>query len=251
MRQFIENFFRFFYDQDYQASIRWVKWATELVSPIHQHIWTSERFPAGVITVLIYHHIDPWLALVFFIFSALTDWFDGKVARYRQNPKHIMIGWIDKYIQRLGEKKNKNLIERTIASENFGDIFDGAADKFFIIPIVCNFVFHLGISSYYWPLAILMSVIDIFGTPMIKVLDKMGKIKSGGKIYKHSPVGKIKYALQVVLVLLLLNTEMHPFKYQEIAINFTLSIATVLSFFSVFCKISPVICQKIWQSNGN
>ncbi len=251
MKRLLKNFFRFFYDQKYQAGIRWVRWTTKMASPIHQHIWTLERFPAGIMTVLIYHYINHWIALAFFIFSALTDWFDGKVARYRMNSKHIIIGRIDKYIQRLKEKENKNLIERIIASDNFGDVLDGTADKFFVSPIIGYFGFIVSSYHYYWILIVAMIIIDITGNPTIKILEKKGMIEGEEKIYKHSVAGKIKYALQIVLVLLLWNEEVSLFMYQEVVIYFVLSIATALAFLSVFCKIKPSTCQKLWQSSGN
>lgn len=251
MKQLLKNFARFFYDQKYQATISWVKYTTKLASSIHHHIWTSVRFPAGFITILIYHYIDPWIALAFFFFSALTDWFDGKVARNRQDPEHPMTNSIDNYVQKLKHKEKNNLLERIVSSENFGDVLDGTADKFFICPLVWYFGYNARAEYDYWPLILLMIVIDAAGNPIIKVLEKKGQIKSNGKMYKHSIAGKIKYTLQVVLVLLLWSEEVFPYKYQEVTIYFVLSIATTLALLSVFCKAKPSTCEKLWQSNNN
>ena len=111
---------------------------------------------------------------------------------------------------------------------------------------------HIETGQNYWILVWPMIIIDALGNPLIKVLEKTGKIQGGGRIYKHSIAGKIKYALQVVLITLLWIKEVFPYEYEEVAIYFVLSIATVLAFFSVFCKVKPSTCEKIWRtSNGS
>lgn len=229
MKQFLKNFARFFYDQTYQESFKWVQWVTEKASVIHHHIWTAERIPAGIMTIMIDYRYGFWLGLLFFLFSALTDWFDGKVKRYRQR------------------EGIKGPIDKIITSERFGPVWDGTADKFFIIPIIM----YKGWVYCYWLLIVVMVFIEGLGNPYIAYLDSKRKIKKGRNVYEHLVVGKVKFALQVILAAYLWFIPIFPFSFHEVVINFLLSIIVVLAFLSVFCKAKPGTCEKLWHTGNN
>lgn len=229
MRQLLKNFFRFFYDPAYQEEIYWVRWIISRVSFIHQHVWTILRLPGGLFTIWVDFRYGHWQSLAALSLFALTDWFDGKVKRYRE--RKGISGWIDEII----------------LNKRFGSILDGTVDKLFIIPII----FYWGWGYCFSLLLCAMAMIEVLGNPYLAYLEKKGRIKRGRNIYEHLGVGKFKFCLQVSMAFILWLARIYPFESQEVVINFLLSIIIVLAFLSVFCKAKPDTCEKLWQSSGN
>ncbi len=102
----IKNFIRFFRDPQYQESLPWVQWIICKCSILHPNYWTSSRIVGGILSCCLFY-IDEifWAGIAMGVF-ALTDWIDGKTARFSG-----------------------------LVSEK-GAFLDALADKFFILPIL-------------------------------------------------------------------------------------------------------------------
>ncbi len=100
---------------------------------------TALRLAFGTFSVLLYLNGRNFLAAFFFGLAAVTDFFDGYVARWR-------------------EKKNGNGISR------FGEVFDPICDKLLIIPGVIIQSFLAGIV-----------IVEIFSTAYaLHIRERMG-----------------------------------------------------------------------------
>jgi len=207
---FVACFYRFISDPAFQDEQRWVKRLIPKLAVLHHNIWTSLRFIGGYLTIkadeLFPGH--PIIPLLVFIFFAITDWVDGKVARFRN-----------------------------VANGKWGAILDGTADKFFVIPVLWHYGSHLIFTFS----LVVMSIIEYGGNVLLYFLNKSGKVrKVNGQIYEHLMIGKIKFFAQVVLAILLWAIKCFAFSWMwlPVYLNIVFGIITVLAAFSVLCKIN-------------
>lgn len=167
--EFFHNIGRFITDQGYQERQIWVIWITRKASKIHQDKWTKIRFFGW--TTIFFDMLSPWFSLLAIIFFALTDWLDGKVARFKGEDG--------------GKKK---------------DLLDGWADKVFAVILL-----------WYWGRIFIgdvkfamLSLIEGCGNFLVWFFFWAGILKKNEKdIYKHLLVGKIKFSLQIILLFIL------------------------------------------------
>jgi CDP-diacylglycerol--serine O-phosphatidyltransferase len=205
---------KFVTDPDFQWSLLWVRKVSGGVSAIFSpNALTTSRFFGGVVSVLIGYY-NPWLGILSFLLFGLTDWFDGKVVRYREE---LNIGW----------EHNKR----------FGAILDGMADKVYIVPAMWDwgkdFLSHTLIAIYV--------CIAFTGYVIIAFINWRRGGDKTGNIYEHLWIGKMKFALQIILVCALwVATNFAPqWIWWPFWTNLMLGIITGLEFFSVARKINP------------
>lgn len=205
-------------DQGFQERQVWVQFIIKNVSWIHHHIWTGVRIFGGFHVIYLFESgVSNYFTLLIFVLYAITDWFDGKVYRWRKGI--------------FGQPPN------VVAMENnkFGPIFDGITDKFFVLPVI----WYLGDSfSSLWVFVFLFFV-EGAGNIIIFLLDKLKLIKRGRNIYEHLVIGKIKFGLQVALVTFLwVAVFISPDWYWwKLWINLFLGVILLLAVFSIACKI--------------
>jgi CDP-diacylglycerol---serine O-phosphatidyltransferase len=232
MRAVIDYLFNFVTDQNFQARQPWVDWITRLCAPIHHHVWTSSRFIGGVLTIIIETY-DPYLALAVFVAFALTDWIDGKVARYRD-----------------------------AHNGKFGAWLDGAADKFFVLPVIGWWGKEF-IPIY---LIYLLIFIEFGGYVIIYIINgkkvtstinsAIGLILPGKKlpdpivktdIYEHNLIGKIKFTLQAIMVIFIWTARaiIPEWDWWPLWMNLIVLIIMLLAFFSVACKVNPLFIRYL------
>lgn len=163
----------------FQEKQPWVIGITRRFSVIPAHYWTGSRFFGSTAVCLLFYLGYPYLSMAVFLLFALTDWVDGKVARFR------------------GEQGG------------FGAKLDGAADKVFILPIIAylGHEFSRATSEELLLDAELLVFIGVLwlieggGYLVIWIMYKLGRIKKEkSEIYEHIMAGKYKFAFQVVLV---------------------------------------------------
>ena len=205
-------------DQGFQERQGWVQYVIRNVSWIHHHIWTGVRIFGGFHVIYLFEiGVNKYMVLAVFILYAATDWFDGKVYRWRRGI--------------FGHSSNFVAME----DNKFGPIFDGITDKFFVLPVI----WYLGSSfSHFWVFASLCTIEGI-GNILIFILDKMRLIKSGRNIYEHLIIGKIKFGLQVALVIFLWAAifSSSDWYWWKLWVNLFLGVIMLLAVFSIACKI--------------
>lgn len=160
----------FVLNPSFQEKQPWVIWLTGKFSVIPAHYWTSSRFLGGA-TVIYLSWIN-WTisSLIAFLLFALTDWVDGKVARFRNE------------------------------QGSAGALLDGIADKIFILPIIWKWGMQYVHPAFIYSLIF----IEISGYCIIPVFYRLKLIKREKKeMYEHIMAGKYKFTCQVVLVFLL------------------------------------------------
>jgi len=192
----------FVLDPSFQERQPWVIWLTGKFSVIPAHYWTASRFLGGAATIGLTD--KPVLSLIVFLLFALTDWVDGKVARFRNE------------------------------QGNAGALLDGIADKVFILPIIA----YWGIQFSHMVFVALLFVIEIAGYLLVPIFS-VKREKEG--IFEHIMAGKYKFALQVVLVSVLWiaqNLAGVSFLW-IIAINAIWGGVIILAILSVAGKINP------------
>ena len=112
-----------------------------------------------------------WIAFVLFCAAALTDWFDGRIARAR------------------------NLVT------NFGKFMDPLADKMLVLSAMCWFVQALRMPG--WLLAIvLLREFAVSGLRLVAV--------EQGRVIAAAWSGKVKTASTMVCLCLMLGFELRP-----------------------------------------
>jgi len=102
---FCGYWWNFFTDSDFQEQQVWMQPVMRFFGLLPPNVWTSMRFPGGLVVWWLMHHGFYISALFAFLLFVLTDWADGKSARFRKQ-----------------------------ATAN-GGILDGIADKCLVIPI--------------------------------------------------------------------------------------------------------------------
>jgi len=197
------NILLFISNPDYQDKQSWVQRLIKTISPsplAHQHVLTGSRIPGGVLTILSYE-LNPYFGVLVFLMFALTDWADGKVARYK------------------GENNG-----------GFGAAFDAFSDKCFAIPILWYFGTKFSPNLFF----ISIILIEFFGY-LIVFYCKKGQ----EDIFEHLLVGKYKFGLQIaaILMLFLANQYSPEWMWWPLFFNILFSTINVLAFFSVACKL--------------
>jgi len=223
---------RFVTSPEFQEEQFWVSWLVGKLSVIHHHVWTGIRFPGALVTILATDW-NFWLGIGVLIFFALTDWIDGKVARFNG-----------------------------LQSGRFGAILDGLADKFFALPIIWWW------GRQYAPdiVFFLLFIIEGGGNIFLYLFSKknlVGKLNSvigflfPGKhlpepviksdVYEHLMVGKVKFAFQICLiaVLWIMRYVLPAWPWWALCLNTMLAVITLLAFFSVACKINPAFIHHL------
>ena len=190
-------------DPSFQDRQNWVRKLIGFLSFLSHNVWTSFRV-FGFIVVPITNY-NPILGLVSFLAFSVTDWIDGKVARMRNN-----------------------------GGENFGAIYDAIVDKIFIIPIIWWWGREFALDLIF----ALLAAIEFFGNFLLYLFRNKVNSKNGKDIFEHLYIGKVKFSLQVILVVMLWIAQfMAPnWFWWPLWINITLGMIIVLAGFSVACK---------------
>jgi phosphatidylglycerophosphate synthase len=198
---------------DFQWEQKWVQWLISKVYFVGPDIFTDYRFVGGYIAVEIAHY-NMWLGIIVFLLGALTDWFDGKIVRYMEE---FVPGWVH----------NKKI----------GAIRDGVADKFYIVFPLWDW----GKSFFYHPLMYVYIFLAVTGYITIGYINWRRGDGEGRNVYEHLWIGKMKFALQIVLVCAVwAGKNFSPqWIWWPFWVNLTLGITTGLEFFSIARKIKP------------
>jgi CDP-diacylglycerol---serine O-phosphatidyltransferase len=222
----------FVISQEFQEKQPWVRLITRKCSFVSHHVWTSSRFFGGGLTIVAEWY-SIYLSIFVFLLFAWTDWIDGKVARFR----HAQNG-------------------------KLGAVLDGAADKFFVIPIIGWWGGEFIISYLIYLMAMIEfggyfviyvingkkvtaainSVISFFW-PGRKLPDPMVKTD----IYEHNLIGKIKFTLQVVMIVFIWVAKVlfPDWAWWPLWMNLTASIVSLMAFFSIACKVNPAFIRYL------
>jgi phosphatidylserine synthase len=224
--------------QEFQRSQPWVQWLGKRLSVIHKDIWTGSRLVAPII--LIYFIQDPYLRILAFLGFSLTDWVDGLVA------------WI-----------------KGFGSNWWGDFFDGLVDKVYSQALLWGFglafinlwalisMLIIEFGGYFLILVIKICRVFGKGESCIKAawqtnfrqasdlfLQKSAQVfknqNGEDSIYKHLKVGKYKFVLQNILILMVMLADFYPqWDWWTFILNVLVVFINLLAFFSVACKIQP------------
>ncbi|TAK95107.1 CDP-alcohol phosphatidyltransferase family protein [Patescibacteria group bacterium] len=207
---------KFVTDPRFQEEQRWVRWITSKLAVVHHDVWTAVRIPGGLVVIALDYVLHPgsWTSFMVFLLFAFTDWADGKVARFRQQK-----------------------------SSGFGDLFDGLADKLFILPVL----FWWGrdiIPIMAW---VTLIAVELGGQLLLLLYANLFVNGQRRSIYQHTIVGKIKMGLQVVMACALWighylgldGTEWEP--WAEILMNIVIALALL----SVLSKANRKILEFI------
>lgn len=199
-------------DPEFQEKQKWMRPVMKFFGLLPPNVWTSMRFPGGLATLWLMcngYHIS---SLVVFILSVLTDWADGKSARFR------------------GE-----------ISAN-GGILDGTADKFLFLLAASFLVWLFHLQTYsYWKIIIPTLFLIMTLSEVGRILMPLNK-RFDLKTHSHAIIyGKYKFGVQVVLVIVLwFAVFVFPqWPWWSIWIGLLLSVATVLSIFSMVFRLYP------------
>ena len=181
----------------YQDRLPLVKWLVRHCAVVPANVWTSSRLPGGML-VIVSDWYSTWLALVVFAAIALTDWLDGKVARYR------------------GE------------SETNGVWLDPLMDKIFVLLCFGWFGWKTGLLSaqLFWLLVGVVIALRLIAYIVSKLLGRPFEIKA--KFY-----GKMKFTGQIALGGLLLLANCLPWFLWFWVLNFILVLIIILALVSI------------------
>jgi phosphatidylserine synthase len=209
---FCGYWWKIFTDPDFQEQQPWMRpvmWFFGLLPP---NVWTSMRFPGGLVAWWLMHHGFYISALIAFVLSVLTDWADGKSAR-----------------------------ERKQVTPN-GGILDGTADKFLVLIIAGDLTRRFLPQCYsYWGVIIPTLFLAMVISEMSRVLMPFSK-RFNKEIHLHAILyGKWKFGVQVILVIALwLAVFVFPnWPWWPIWISLLLVAALVLSIFSIVFRLYP------------
>ncbi len=204
MKEYFWFILRFVSDPDFQEKQEWVKWITKKASIISPNTWTLSRVP-GVIIVIAFKFVNPYLELVAYIFFCLTDWFDGKVARH------------------LGISTKK------------GAVLDGLIDRMYILPILAYWgsVF-IGYTEF-----VILFLVE-FPAYLILYIVRKSRGDENKDIYEHTKLSKIKFGNQIALGFVLwIAINLFPnWKWWPLWIGLWTNIIIGLCILSVAYKIS-------------
>jgi len=203
---------KFATDPEFQEKQKWMRPVLKFFGLLPPNVWTSMRFPGGVIALwLMYSGYFIW-SLVVFLLSVLTDWADGKSARFR--------GQI---------------------SAN-GGILDGTADKFLFLLVASYLIWKFQVQAYsHWKVVIPILFIVMFALEVSRVFMPLSR-RFDKKTHSHAIIyGKYKFGVQVVLtVVLWFAVFIFPrWPWWPVWIFLFLAVANVLSVFSIFFRLYP------------
>lgn len=210
--EFCGYWWKFFTDPDFQEQQPWmqpVMWFFGLLPP---NVWTSMRVPGGLVVWWLMNNGFHISALVAFILFVLTDWADGKSARYRKQ-----------------------------VTAN-GGIFDGVADKCLVIPIMGYLVWRFLPQYYsYWKLIVPALFLLMVLSEISRIFMWFSKRFDKKKHFHAIWYGKCKFGVQTILVVLLwLAVFIFPgWPWWPIWISFFLVTALALSIFSIVFRLYP------------
>lgn len=167
---FLPNIYNFLTDpspggcQDENPIVRWL---IPKCAIFPGNFWTSLRI-FGVVPVIWLFGWSPWASFIAFLFFAITDWIDGKVARERKEANGVGV-W-----------------------------FDPTADKIFIIPIFWWLGLYKSSLLNSWLFWLLVAV-EAGGRLIILIFWKFqGKLITKDEV-KAKWWGKVKFGLQIAL----------------------------------------------------
>ena len=210
--EFCGYWWKFFTDPDFQEQQPWMQPVMQFFGLLPPNVWTSMRVPGGLVVWWLMCHGFYISALVAFLLFVLTDWADGKSARYRKQ-----------------------------VTPN-GGIFDGVADKCLVIPTMGYLLWRFLSQCYScWrviiPALFLLMVISEVSRILMPCSQRFDKKKHFYAIW----YGKCKFGVQVVLtVMLWFAIFVFPFwPWWPIWISFFLVAALVLSVFSIIFRLYP------------
>ena len=210
--EFCGYWWKFFTDPDFQEQQPWMQPVMQFFGLLPPNVWTSMRVPGGLVVWWLMCNGFYISALVAFLLFVLTDWADGKSARYRKQ-----------------------------VTPN-GGIFDGVADKCLVIPIMGHLLWIFLLQCYsYWgviiPALFLLMVISEVSRILMPCSRRFDKKKHFYAIW----YGKCKFGVQVVLtVMLWFAIFVFPFwPWWPIWISFFLVVALTLSVFSIIFRLYP------------
>ncbi|MFZ5982387.1 MAG: CDP-alcohol phosphatidyltransferase family protein [Patescibacteria group bacterium] len=207
---------RFITDPAFQEEQAWVMAIIRPCAIFPANFWTALRAPGGWITRELFKANRPGLALLLFSLFALTDWVDGKVARYR-------------------------LATRGGKPSRFGGLFDGAVDKIFVLPVLEGLIeSELWAVSDFWRNFTRQNFWIMVSTEASRILMPL---IPGFNLKEHAFAiiyGKIKFTLQVYLVgLLWIAVFLFSWVWWPFWINVILAIITILSLASILFRVRP------------
>lgn len=209
---FCGYWWKFFTNPDFQEQQPWMQPVMRFFGLLPPNVWTSMRFPGGLVVWWLMRNGFYISALVVFLLFVLTDWADGKSARFRKQ-----------------------------VTAN-GGILDGTADKFLVLIIAGDLIWRfLPQCQSYWgtivPVLFLLMVISEASRILMPLSKRFDR-----KTHLHAIIyGKYKFGVQVVLVILLwFAVFIFPgWLWWSIWISFFLVTALALSIFSIVFRLYP------------
>lgn len=209
---FLGYWWRFVTDPDFQERQVWMQPVLKFFGLLPPNVWTSMRFPGGIITYWLMYSGYYVSSLVVFLLSVLTDWADGKSARFR------------------GE-----------TSAN-GGILDGIADKFLFLLAASYLIWLFQPQTYsYWKILIPALFLTMTLSEVSRILMPLSK-RFDMKTHMHAIIyGKYKFGVQIVLaVVLWFAVFVFPhWPWWPVWVFLLLAAANVLSVFSILFRLYP------------
>ncbi|MFA6194028.1 MAG: CDP-alcohol phosphatidyltransferase family protein [Parcubacteria group bacterium] len=212
INSFVGYWWKFVTDPEFQEQQAWmqpVMWFFGLLPP---NAWTSMRVPGGLVVWWLMQNGFHISALIAFILFVLTDWADGKSARYRKQ-----------------------------VTAN-GGIFDGVADKCLVIPIMGYLIMRILPQCYsYWEVIVPALFLLMAASEGSRLFMWFSKRFDKKKHFHAIWYGKCKFGVQTILVVLLwLAVFIFPgWPWWPIWASFFLVAALVLSIFSIVFRLYP------------
>jgi CDP-diacylglycerol--serine O-phosphatidyltransferase len=209
---FLEYWWRFVTDPEFQEKQPWMQPVLKFFGLLPPNVWTSIRFPGGVAICLLLYNDFYLSALLCFLLFVLTDWADGKSARFRKQ-----------------------------VTAN-GGILDGTADKFLVHPVTGYLVWRFLAQCYsYWGVVIPALFLLMVASEFSRILMPLSK-RFKKETHLHAILyGKWKFGVQVILVVALwLAVFIFPgWPWWPIWMFIFLVAALTLSIFSIIFRLYP------------
>lgn len=209
---FVGYWWKFVTSPEFQEEQAWMQPVMRFFGILPPNAWTLMRIPGGAITFWLVYNGLYISALLSFLFFILTDWADGKSARFRGQ-----------------------------VTAN-GGILDGTADKFLVHPTTGLLVWMFLPQCYsYWGVIVPTLFLLMVITEVSRILMPLSK-RFDKETHLHAILyGKYKLGVQAILVILLwLAVFIFPgWPWWPIWISLFLVAALVLSVFSIIFRLYP------------
>lgn len=209
---FVGYWWRFATDPEFQEKQKWMRPVLKFFGLLSPNVWTLMRFPGGIIALWLLWAGFPVSSLLAFLLSVLTDWADGKSARFRGQ-----------------------------TSAN-GGILDGTADKFLFLLVASYLIWKFQVQAYsHWKIVIPALFLSMAFSEISRILMPLSK-RFDIKTHSHAIIyGKYKFGVQVVLtVVLWFAVFIFPhWPWWPVWIFLFLAVANVLSLFSILFRLYP------------